>query len=133
MARGEYEIVLAPTAPECTVDGVLNAYACTHCASLTQLYAIVALTTYALNNHGDYTVEHMIDDSKCFSCISEHQFWEGMANLLVGIAIANGYFDNAGAVLQAANCLTCTDPKHVKAIFLHEMCVYLSALYPNND
>lgn len=128
MARAENEIVLVGHA--CTPNGIVNAYPCVHCASQTQLFAILAVSMYALNHHGDYTLTNMLNDSGCLSCISEKQFWEGVTNSFLGVAIANGYFDDANAAIQAAECLTCTDPKHVKAILLKGICEYVNAQYP---
>lgn len=117
----------------CTPHGLMNTYPCFKCLSISQLTAVIALTAYALNHSGDYTLANMIDAGKCFACLSDHQKLEAIAASMVGLAIAYGYFDDGEAVTQAAECLTCLDPSVVKGIVVGEECTLINGQWPNQD
>lgn len=114
----------------CTPDGLINDLHCTKCGSESQLIAILAVTLYALNHAGDYTLINMLNDGACFKCASDKQKFEGIVNAFVELAIANGYFDDYEAVLRAAECLTCTDPGIVKGIITKGVCEYVNSVWP---
>lgn len=114
----------------CTPNGVINDLTCTKCGSETQLIAVLAVTLYALNHSGDYTLINMLNDGACFKCASDKQKLEGIVNSFVELAIANGYFDDYADVLHAAECLTCTDPGIVKGVIVKAVCEFVNSNWP---
>lgn len=114
----------------CTPTGTVNKYPCMKCASKTEILAIIALTLYAINNQGDTTVKTILEDGECMACLSDKQMMEAIANILLSIAIAYGYFTDAADALQQAKCLTCTDPKIVKGSIVANTCEYVNGIWP---
>ena len=91
----------------------------------------LAITLYALNHGGDYTVEDMVEDAKCWKCLSDQQLLQSIVATMIALAVANGYFDDAQAVIDAANCLICgTEPKTLKAIIAKANCDLVQLQWP---
>src|SRR5512139_2851278 len=115
----------------CTPHGLIAEYPCMKCASTSELLAVIGLILYALTNAGDTTLEDMLEKGKCFKCLSDHDKLVAAANALLGIAVANDYFDDAVDALTTAKCLSCADPGLIKGLIIGTLCDYINDQWPN--
>lgn len=118
----------------CTPDGLLSGTVagtpCLLCASDRQLIAALALIMCKLagaSSRADCTVETLGPDAACFACMDDHQMFAAFVSMMLTYAVFLGYMEADGTLLHDAACLTCADPKLVRAIILQKMCVFIDA------
>ena len=114
----------------CTPHGLIAEYPCMKCASTSELLAVIGLILYALTHEGDTTLTDMLEEGKCFKCLSDHDMLVASANALLAIAVAYDYFTDAAEALQTAKCLTCSDPAIVKGLIVGTLCEYINDQWP---
>ncbi len=116
----------------CTPHALMHDWHCLECLSVTDLKAVIAvLLCYAAAGRGaDCSAETLIDDGKCFACLSEKQLLQAIASILITYTYESGDLPiSTDAVIDAAACLRCADPRTVEAVIVQRFCAWVNHVF----
>lgn len=110
-------INIEPRSFVCTPSSLLDSVPCLKCLSEKELQAVlVGILALAL----DKTFDEALEESACFTCMSEKQMLEAVV-ILMGNALL-GEDATAADVVEQMHCLVCASRKQLLAAIVYLLC-----------
>lgn len=114
----------------------VNQVPCITCISDSQLMVLLVpvLNDYLSSLRGSdaYTLpddtSQLVQDSACYTCLSQRRQLELMATLLGALAYGTENDPDIPHLQEQAKCLVCADPNQIRAILLRLLCLVVDAL-----
>lgn len=118
-----------PVSASCTPQAIKESFHCIQCASESEVLMVILWALAKLE--GTYTLpgdlDHLLEDTACWNCMSDSDLLRAIAILLAQKASRN---ESILDFWDEVKCLPCADPKALRAAIVPLLCQYLATLNP---
>lgn len=116
-----------PAPPACTPQALAEIAPCFRCLSETQLRMVFMFLWAILDGYDlPEDLDQLVEDSKCFTCLSQKQILEQKVAILADFLGATDLLSGQESVIEDMRCFPCLSQRQIDAAILFLICDFLT-------